>query len=59
MEENTKILNHLSTLNEIISELEVIGVAIEDEDKALRFIWSLSATYEHMKSILMYRKLLE
>ena len=56
MKEGTKISDHLSTLNEIVSELEAIGVAIEDEDKALRLIWSLSATYEHMKSILMYKK---
>ena len=35
MEEGTKISDHLSTLNEIVSELEAIGVAIEDEDKAL------------------------
>ena len=56
MEEGTKISDHLSTLNEIVSELEAIGVAIEDEDKALRLIWSLSATYEHMKPILMYGK---
>ena len=56
MEKGTKILDHLSTLNEIVSELEAIGVAIEDEDKALRLIWSLSATYDNMKLILMYEK---
>ena len=56
MEEYTKISDHLSTLNEIVSKLEAIGVAIEDEDKTLRLIWSLSAIYEHMKPILMYEK---
>ena len=56
IEEGTKISDHLSTLNEIVSKLEAIGVAIEDEDKTLQLIWSLSVTYEHMKPILMYEK---
>ena len=46
----------MSTLNEIASKLEVIGVIIKDEDRSLRLIWSLSATIEHMKLILMYEK---
>ncbi|KAK6145153.1 hypothetical protein DH2020_021973 [Rehmannia glutinosa] len=48
--------DHLSTLNGIISELEAIGVKIEDEDKALRLILSLPHSYKHMKPILMYGK---
>ena len=56
MNEGTKISDHLSILNSIVSELEAIGVKIDDEDKALRFIWSLPPSYEHMKPILMYRK---
>ena len=39
-----------------ISDLETIGVVIFDEDKALRLIWSLLTSYEHMKSISMYEK---
>ncbi|KAL5822672.1 hypothetical protein ACOSQ4_020572 [Xanthoceras sorbifolium] len=35
MEEGAKISDHLSVLNGIVSELESIGVEIEDEDKAL------------------------
>ncbi|PON75591.1 hypothetical protein PanWU01x14_042160 [Parasponia andersonii] len=38
MNEGTKISDHLNVLNGIVSELEAIGVKIEDEDKALRFI---------------------
>ncbi|KAK6151362.1 hypothetical protein DH2020_013997 [Rehmannia glutinosa] len=56
MNEGSKISDHLSTLNGIISELETIGVKIEDEDKALRLILSLPHSYEHMKPILMYGK---
>ncbi|PON86199.1 Zinc finger, CCHC-type [Trema orientale] len=56
MNEGTKIFDHLSVLNSIVSKLEAIGVNIEDEDKALRFIWSLPPFYEHIKPILVYGK---
>ena len=35
---------------------EGIRVVIFDEDKALRLIWYLPTSYEHMKPILMYGK---
>ena len=56
MNGDTKISDHLSVLNNIVSELEAIGVKVEDEDKALRLILSLPSSYEHMKPILMYGK---
>ena len=56
MKECTRISDHLSILNSIILDLEVIGAGISDEDKALRLIWSLPTSYEHMKLILMYGK---
>ena len=56
MNEGTKISDHLSILNSIVSKLEAIGVKIDDEDKALRIIWSLPPSYEHMKPILIYGK---
>ncbi|KAL5838412.1 hypothetical protein ACOSQ3_015581 [Xanthoceras sorbifolium] len=56
IEEGAKISDHLSVLNGIVSELESIGVEIEDEDKALKLILSLPSSYEHMKPILVYRK---
>ncbi|KAF7812846.1 cytochrome p450 [Senna tora] len=56
MDEGTKMSDHLSTLNGIVSEIEVIEVKINDEDKALRLIWSLPSSYEYMKQILMYGK---
>ena len=46
----------MSILNDIISDLEAIRAMISYEDKALRFIWSLPTSYEHMKPILMYGK---
>ena len=56
MNEGTSISDHLSILNGIVSELESIGVKIDDEDKALRLIWSLPSSYKHMQPILMYGK---
>ncbi|KAK9203924.1 hypothetical protein WN943_014181 [Citrus x changshan-huyou] len=56
MVEGTKIFDHLGVLNGIVSELEAIGVKIEDEDKALRLLWSLSTFYKHMLPTLMYGK---
>lgn len=56
MKEGTSISDHLSVLNGIVSELESIGVKIDDEDQALRLIWSLPPSYEHMKPILIHGK---
>ena len=56
MEEGTRISNHMSILNGIISNLEVIGVMISNEDKSMLLIWSLLTSYEHMKPILVYEK---
>ncbi|CAJ2652377.1 unnamed protein product [Trifolium pratense] len=56
MDEGTKISDHLSTLNNIVSELESIKVEIDDEDKELRLIWSLPSSYVHLKPVLMYGK---
>ena len=56
MEEGTKISDHLSALNGIVSELQSIGVKIDDEDKTLRLIWSLPPSYEHMQTVLIYGK---
>lgn len=56
MVEGTKISDHLGILNGIVSELEVIGEKMGDEDKALRLILSLPLSYEYMKPILMYGK---
>ncbi|KAJ0079575.1 hypothetical protein Patl1_23736 [Pistacia atlantica] len=38
MNEGITISDHMSVLNDIISELEAIGVKIDDEDIALRLI---------------------
>ena len=56
MEEGTRISDHISIMNGIILDLETIGFVIFDEYKALRIIWSLPTSYEHMKPISMYGK---
>ncbi|KAL2498967.1 CCHC-type domain-containing protein [Abeliophyllum distichum] len=56
MNTGTKISDHLSILNGIFSELDAIGVKLNDEDKSLRLIWFFPSSYEHIKSILMYEK---
>lgn len=54
MNEGTTISDHLSVLNGIVSELESIGVKIDDEDQAIRLILSLPRSYEHMKPLLIH-----
>ncbi|KAL9459870.1 hypothetical protein AB3S75_003136 [Citrus x aurantiifolia] len=56
MAEGTKFFDHLSVLNGIVSKLEAIRVKIEDEDKALRLLWSLPSSYKHKLPTLMYQK---
>ncbi|CAL5198186.1 unnamed protein product [Lathyrus oleraceus] len=56
MDEHKKVSDHLSVLNGIVSDLETIGVKIDDEDKALRLIWSLPSSYDHIKHVLIYEK---
>ncbi|CAL5192959.1 unnamed protein product [Lathyrus oleraceus] len=56
MDEHTKVSDHLSVLHGFVSELETIGVKIDDEDKSLRIIWYLSSSYEHIKPVLIYGK---
>lgn len=56
MEEGTSVSDHLGTLNGIVAELESIGTKIDEEDQALRLIWSLPRSFEHMKPILIHGK---
>ncbi|KAF6161728.1 hypothetical protein GIB67_009097 [Kingdonia uniflora] len=54
--EGTSVGGHLGSLNGIVSELESIGVKVEDEDKALQLIWSLPSSFKHLQPTLMYGK---
>ena len=48
MAKGTKISEYPSVLNGVVIELEGIRVKIEDEDKALRLLWSLPTSYKHV-----------
>lgn len=56
MDEHTKVFGHLSDFNGIVYELKTIRVKIDDEDKALRLVWSLPSSYQHIKPVLIYGK---
>ncbi|KAF6161972.1 hypothetical protein GIB67_020028 [Kingdonia uniflora] len=56
MNEGTTVGDHLGSLNGIASELELMGVKVEDEDMALQLIWSLPSTFKHLQPSLMYGK---
>ena len=56
MIEVTKISDHLSVLDHIVIELEVIGVKIEDKYKKLRLLWSLLTSFKQLLPTLMYEK---
>lgn len=40
-----KVYKNVSILNDIVFELEAIGVKIDDEDEILRLIWYISPLY--------------
>jgi hypothetical protein len=56
MAEGVIISDHLSVLNGIFSELEALGVKMDDEDKALRLILSLPSSFEHMNPFFIHGK---
>ena len=55
MKEGTHIL-HLNAFNRILSDLLALEVKLKEEDKALLLLSSLPSSYDHLASIIMYRK---
>ena len=53
MKEGTTVLEHLNFLNKVISELLSIDVKIDEEDKALILLSSLSQSYDHIITIML------
>ena len=47
---------HLNSFNKILANLQNLDVEINDEDKALLFLNSLSDTYENLNTTLLYGK---
>ena len=46
--EVTTVLEHLNFFNKVISELLTVDVKIDEENKALIFLSSLSQSYDHI-----------
>ena len=56
MNEGTIMLEHLNFFNKVISELLTVDVKIDEEDKALILLSSLSESYDHIVTTMLYDK---
>ena len=48
---------NLNSFNKILTKLQNLNVEINDEDKTLLLLNSLSNTYEHLTTTLLYGKM--
>jgi len=56
MNEGIIVLQYLNFFNKIISELLVVDVKIDEEDKALMLLSSLPQSYDHIITTMFYGK---
>lgn len=56
MAEGTDLSQHINLFNQIISDLLMIDVKFDEEDKALMLFTSLPASYEHLVRTLPWGK---
>ena len=56
IKKGTTILEHLNFFNKIINELLAVDVKINEEDKALILLNSLSESYDHIVTAILYGK---
>uniref|UniRef100_A0A2N9FLA5 CCHC-type domain-containing protein n=1 Tax=Fagus sylvatica TaxID=28930 RepID=A0A2N9FLA5_FAGSY len=56
MTEGADLRQHINTFKQIISDMLRIDIKFEDEDKAMMLLTSLSASYEHLVTTLLYGK---
>ena len=54
--EGTSVLEYLNFFNKVISELLVVDVKIDAEDKTLIHLSSLSQSYDHIVTSMLYSK---
>jgi len=50
------VLEHPNFFNKVISELLAVDVKIDEEEKALILLSSLSESYDHIITIILYGK---
>jgi len=56
MKEGTSILQYVNAFNRILSDLLTLEVKLEEEDKTLLLFSSLSSSYDHLVTTIMYGK---
>ena len=56
MKEGTSVLEHLNFFNKVINELLAVDVKIDEEDKALILLSSLSQSYDRIVTTMFYGK---
>lgn len=56
MTEGANFIKHLDEFNRLTMELDSIRVKIKEEDKAIILLVSLSSSYEHLKTTLIFGK---
>jgi len=56
MNEEIAVLEHLNIFNRVISELLAIDVKIDEKNKALILLSSLSQSYDHIVTTMLYGK---
>ena len=54
MADGTLIQNHLDDFNFVIIDLKSLDMTLEERDKAILLVDSLSTSYKHFKEILLY-----
>ncbi|CAL9074811.1 unnamed protein product, partial [Musa textilis] len=56
MIEGTSILSHLDKFDSLVMDLENIDAKIDDEDKALLLLCSLSQSFKYFRDTMIYGK---
>ena len=56
MKEGTSMLEHLNFFNKIIHELTAVDIKINEEDKVLILLSSLTELYDHIITTMLYGK---
>ena len=56
MKKAGNLMNHMNTFNKILDQLQKVGVDIEEEDKTILLLISISDSYESIVTTLLYEK---
>src|SRR6266542_35014 len=56
MQEGSDLAEHINIFNQLVADLVKVEVTVEDEDRAIILLCSLSGSYEHLITTLSYGK---